>query len=62
MASLFIANYLFPYTITPNYYLYVRLVFNHFPDLAHAPPLFKTQAATICFVSGFATHALSTSV
>lgn len=62
MVSLFIANYLFPYTIRPNYYLYVCLALNHFPDLVNVPLFFKTQVATICFVFGFATHVPSTSV
>ena len=43
MGSLFIANYLFPYTIRPNYYLYVCLVLNHFPDLVQVPPFFKLK-------------------
>lgn len=43
MVSLFIANYLFPYTIRPNYYLHVCLVLNHFPDLVQVPPFFKLR-------------------
>lgn len=39
---LFIVNYLLPYIIMFNYYLYFYFVLNYFPDLANMPLFFKT--------------------